>query len=195
MKPLLIGLAGPMGSGKSTVASHLVTEHNFIEYSFAQPLKDALCALLGITPERLELLKRSELPVMGPRGDQQFPPVRRLLQTLGTEWGRQIVHPELWLALAEQRLDAIAAWDTLPRSIVISDVRFETEAAFIRRRGGVVIHIQRHHQGGSDHISERPLVHAYHDYMLANQGTPAQLQHGVDALLAVIAGARAGDAA
>jgi len=62
---------------------------------------------------------------------------RRLMQTLGTEWGRQLINPDLWLILAKQLLLNYGP------GMVIADVRFENEAAWVREQGGRVIHIER----------------------------------------------------
>lgn len=194
MKPLLIGLTGPMGCGKTTVATHLIREHGFTEYSFASPLKDMLCAMLGITEIRLEELKRSELPILPERNGEPFPTMRRALQTIGTEWGRQQIHSELWLALAEQRIAAMSNWLSMDR-IVISDVRFENEADFIRQKGGVVIHIQPENRTHNTHASESGVCIGSADFALPNIGTLAQLYRNTDALLAVIHGHAAGSAA
>ena len=59
------------------------------------------------------------------------------MQTLGTEWGRELINPELWLILAKQRLLNFGP------GMVIADVRFENEAEWVRSQGGRVIHIER----------------------------------------------------
>jgi hypothetical protein len=182
MKPLLIGLAGRMESGKSTAASHLRTEHGFIEYSFADPLKDMVCTLLGITREKLEEMKRSELPVLPARADKNFPVMRTMLQTLGTEWGREQIHPELWLAIAEQRIAAATEWSENTAGIVISDVRFANEADLIRSKGGTVIHILRKDAAArSSHSSEKDLpIYINSDLVLKNDHTQQHLFDQLD---------------
>jgi len=91
----LIGLTGPAGSGKDTVARLLCEQHGFVQMAFADPLRAMLKAGLGLTDEELHRrdLKEAPLEWLG-----KSP--RQLLQTLGTEWGRQHVHPHLWLELA-----------------------------------------------------------------------------------------------
>jgi len=50
----LIGLCGLIGSGKNTVAEHLMDEHNFISVSFAETLKDAAACIFGWDRDMLE---------------------------------------------------------------------------------------------------------------------------------------------
>ena len=69
------------------------------------------------------------------------PTARRLLQTIGTEWGRGCVHPDLWTCIA--MCDVGLALREGADIIVFDDVRFEEEAQAIRDSGGVVVHVFR----------------------------------------------------
>src|SRR5690606_32540033 len=89
MKPRIIGLAGPAGSGKSTVAAILRSRHAYCELPFAKRIKDALANLLEIAPFELERHKEEPLPWLGVSP-------RYMMQTLGTEWGRTMIHPDIW---------------------------------------------------------------------------------------------------
>ncbi len=53
----LIGLTGPAGSGKSTVARILSDHYGFAELSFAAPIRDFVCRLTGWTLDTLQALK------------------------------------------------------------------------------------------------------------------------------------------
>jgi len=137
-RKILIGLAGPARSGKSTAATYIEQQFGFAQYAFAQPLKEALRGMLNLSDRELEGdLKEEALTDIG------LSP-RQLMQTLGTEWGRQHGGRDFWLRVAERRLAHIE--DALPHAFngyVISDVRFENEAAWVRARGGVILHIHR----------------------------------------------------
>ena len=137
MSTLLIGLTGAARWGKTTAAAELAAHHGFIHYAFAQPLKAMLAEGLNLSAAQLDgAEKEAPLPWLG-----KSP--RELLQTLGSEWGRELVHRELWLRVARQNLDNLAECFPQAQGIVISDVRYEEEAAFVRERGGVLVHILR----------------------------------------------------
>lgn len=165
MTQLLIGLTGAARSGKTTAAQHLAVLFGFIHYAFAHPLKAMLAQGFNLSDAHLEgALKEQPLPWLG-----KSP--RELLQTLGTEWGRGMVHGDLWLLLAEQNLDSLANCYPGGRGIVVSDVRFENEAAFIRERGGVVIHIQRPDAPSvATHCSEAGIAIRDSDLVIHNEG-------------------------
>lgn len=133
----LIGLTGPAGCGKTTIADHLHDAHGFYSLSFAMPIKEALAAMLGVSIDRLENRQYKDAPLIGIGKSP-----RQLMQTLGTEWGREIVNPDLWGMLLQRKIDFNL--QLAPnQSIVISDVRFENEAKRIRSQGGEIWHITR----------------------------------------------------
>lgn len=124
---LLVGISGKAGSGKDTAACYFVNNHGFLQYAIAGPLKRAL-EVLGIHEPRDRNLKEALIP--GRRYSY-----REAAQKLGTEWARSL-DVGFWLNLAE------AYYESTPWSVVISDVRFENEAAFVRERGGLIIHLR-----------------------------------------------------
>ena len=175
MSQILIGLAGYARTGKSTVAEYLAAQLGLAVYAFAQPIKLALATLFGLSTEQLEgAAKADVLPWLG-----KSP--RELMQLLGTEWGRDMVHPQLWLMLAEQHLQALASFhDELP-GVVLSDVRFDNEADWVRHKGGVIFHISRPgFHGANGHASECGVRHRPGDYVIDNNGTLAELFAQVD---------------
>lgn len=182
MSQLLIGLAGPARSGKDTAARYLAAQYQLLTYAFAMPLKAALMVMLNLTAEQLDgALKEQTLAWLG-----KSP--RELLQTLGTEWGRGLVHQELWLRLAAENLANLANQnqDWLA-GFVISDVRFDNEAEWIRQRGGVVVHIRRPDaQAVNPHASEAGITRHARDMVVINDSDldylHAQLDHVITSL-------------
>lgn len=181
MTTLLIGLAGRARSGKDTAAQHLVNNHGFQSYAFADPLRDGLMHILNLSPCDFEgEQKEKVLPWLG-----RSP--RELMQSLGTEWGRDKVHPELWLLLAAQNLDLLARTHDTASGFVVSDLRFENEAQFIRNRGGIVIHLIRPSAPMVNaHVSEHGIRCLEQDMMLANYGSLDTLRENLNSILDIL---------
>jgi hypothetical protein len=125
---ILVGITGKAGAGKDTIADYLETGHGFIRLSFASTLKAMMAAAGMPEPARRE---NKELPVPGFGFTW-----REAAQRLGTEWGRGL-DQDIWVKLVEQRLRT----EFQGSRVVLSDVRFENEAAMIRHLGGILLHV------------------------------------------------------
>jgi hypothetical protein len=128
----IIGLTGPAGCGKDTVARFLCDTQGFVQIAFADPIRDGLKAMFGLGDYQLSdpVQKEKAILLIG-----KSP--RELMQTLGTEWGRNLINPDLWIHLAWSRIIrlGLASQNLHIGGVVISDVRHEKEAAFVRERG------------------------------------------------------------
>ena len=184
---MLLGLTGPMGSGKDTVADWLQLNHLMTRYAFADPLKAMTAALIEFTqtkhikpaPEAYtkdRALKDAPTPFLA----NQTP--RRIMQTLGTEWGRETVDPDFWVYIMASRIErhmGTRVWHTLKRGIVFTDVRFPNEAAFIHQLGGTVVRVERPGHNPGPHASEHLLPA---DVVIQNDGTIDDLHDRLQAL-------------
>lgn len=119
-----------MGVGKSTYARKLKDEQDGVIYSFADTLKEMLSVLVG----RFPVYENKNAPISWLGGVTG----RSLLQSLGTEWGRNMVGNDLWVQAMEQKFQSSYA----PLR-VIDDLRFENEAHMVRRLGGEVWLLKR----------------------------------------------------
>jgi len=175
--PTIIGLWSPApGCGKSTVAQLLGLQHGHARLAFADPMKWMLVRLLDAAGYDRNDARRSpwqdkETPLDRLPGS---PTMRHLLRTLGTEWGRDHVHHDLWVEVWRQQ--ALR----LPR-VVADDVRMPNEAATIRAMGGQLWSVLRPgHQDDSGHRSEAGLPGVEFDRVIVNASTigalKAQLQ-------------------
>ena len=130
----IIGLAGRAGAGKDSVANILATDGTTSRVAFADPLRDGLIAMFGLSLG----LDRHALTDPA-RKERLFPELettpRRLMQTLGTDWARKMIHPDVWVRVMDRRIKHHAM---ISRTLVITDVRFQNEAEWIYRKGGEV---------------------------------------------------------
>lgn len=160
----VIGFTGPARSGKDTAAIHFLKQKNYVKYSFAYPIKEMLRVGFGLTESELEGNNKEE-PLS--RLDLDKSP-RQLMQTMGTDWGRDMIDTNLWLKLAQRN------WELLRdngKSMIIPDVRFENEAEFVRKNG-VLVHIYRPDcVKVNAHSSESGVVFREDDLEIINDGT------------------------
>jgi len=112
---------------------------------------------------------------------------RKAMQTLGTEWGRDMIHPDFWVRVWENQIRALwgreARTSTNPHTttgIVVDDLRFENEEKAIRKLGGKIIRVSRPDIDLSDdHASERS--HSFKaDYTITNAGALSDLYEEID---------------
>jgi len=78
---------------------------------------------------------------------------RQLLQSLGTDWGRDMVSETIWID-AMRRMISDQSFDV----IIIDDCRFENEAQMVRDMGGIVVGLEREGIAYTgEHKSETPV--------------------------------------
>ena len=145
--PRIIGLAGLIGSGKTTVANQM-TYSGWDRLAFGDAVKEAARVIFGLTDDQLYGDAKNTLSVAHDLTS------RYILQRLGTEVVRSI-HPDAWILAAKCRIDALPD----DACIVVDDVRFQNEVDAIHRWGGKVIAIHRDVKPGSNmdvHSSEHP---------------------------------------
>jgi len=212
-KSRIIGVSGRAGSGKDTVAEHLIAEYGFVRIALADPIKRFGYHVFLFTEKQLwgpsqyrnavdaryapdsaawaEARGRLEAwgreycrSVMGTDDvdlvesaykalvhwfctlQESYPNLspRVMLQTLGTEWGREAVRDSIWIdALLSQAKTLLhedgntKKWTYDPllgpipatkaskvvHGVVISDVRFQNEFEAIHKEGGSVIRVIR----------------------------------------------------
>jgi hypothetical protein len=177
--PLIVGLTGRAGAGKDTAASYLCRRYGFVQVAFADTLRSMLAAMLDdadLDPAWLTERQAKERPIPALHGVTP----RRLLQTLGTEWGRSI-HPDLWVDVLARRT-GIATGAPVHDRIVISDVRFPNEVTFVRFHGGQLLRLRREATDWEKptHVSEGLVSTLGVDEMIDNSGTLGQLEVALD---------------
>jgi len=202
---MIIGLVGFIGSGKGTVGD-ILENHGFIKDSFAKPLKDACSMMFGWPREMLEgdtevSRKWREEPdsFWSEKFGYTFTP-RLALQLMGTEAGRNVFHPDLWVISLLNRAKG--------KDVVVTDVRFKNEINYIQQNGGVIVRVRRGEEpewyklaedaaagfssaimGMKDkgiHQSEWDWIGSDFNYTINNDGTVNELGNKVKELLQFI---------
>ncbi len=217
------------GTLKVIQNNYSIPDSNWEIKKFADKLKDIFCLLIGFTREELEShdFKNKELGeewwyykvytsgniysyleykdmLPSPEYYLEKHTPRTLMQLLGTECGRQIIHPNIWVnslmsdykPLCESRCNpeqCTCEEDCIGKKSnwLITDMRFPNELQAIKDKGGIVLRINRNnatskgidlHQkleyeitGKGNHISETALDNSIFDYVIENNGTLEEL--------------------
>lgn len=169
--PKIIALCGKMGAGKSEVASYLmkrIPTSSLVK--LAQPLYDI----------QQYAYNRIGKEVKGKD--------RKLLQYLGTEWGRSI-EPNLWVDIWSTETLHELMFNA--NYVITDDVRFDNEAMTVRSRGGIVLRVEaddsvrgsRIQLNNTSHKSEMGVDDSYVYATIYNNGTIDDLHKNLDYLL------------
>lgn len=174
----VLGLTGCSGAGKDTVAN-IITGYaplNACSYAMAEPLRYMLDALLNVYCEPFwtawtdQNWKNSLIPKLGVTP-------RYLMQTLGTEWGRDLISKNIWVRIAEDNIDSFLEYCSL---VVVSDIRFANEFDMIKKMGGEVWEIRRPGCAPpNDHFADSGSVFHLADRVIHNDGTLEDLARKV----------------
>lgn len=155
-----IVLSGEAGSGKDSTADVLVSDHSYRKISLADGMKKFAADVFGwsegqlwgpssmrnaVDPEwarpcgacdgsgyQLDVPIRGGTYCLTCAGDGKINDnsPRRVLQLLGDEWGRQMIHPDIWsLAIKKELLAHLS----VGHRIVVSDARFDNDRQNLSR--------------------------------------------------------------
>jgi len=166
----IIGITGRARTGKDTLAKILMERYGYERLAFADPIREFVAHLVGALPKDLMDSKAKEKPLLHLGGKTP----REMMQTLGTEWGRNTVHPNVWV---ECLADEIGFLNWEEDNVVIPDVRFDNEAKMLRSLGGKIIHITRDAAAPvNPHVSEAGISPELIDLEIANNGSLDDLE-------------------
>jgi hypothetical protein len=179
--PQFVGLHGYPSAGKDTVAK-ILADYGYTAVAFADSLREALYVLnpIIVFDEYGEELRVQDLVdnLGWDDAKRQYEEIRRMLQVLGTEVGREMIGQDVWVKAAFKDLDE-------SKKYVFTDLRFENEHHAIDSRLGLLIKIDRPGIGAvNGHKSEKPLPDKWFDARLINDGTLEDLHTKVREILA-----------
>jgi len=185
--PQFVGFAGYPGAGKDTAASILRDLHGWSVIETSHYLKRSLLALNPIVCIQAVAVDgiRQNTPMFFAdffykvcHGDwalaKKNPEVRRLLQRLGTECGRNIHGEDCWIKKIAEDIDTENAIERKP--FAITGIRFQNEIDFIKKRGGIMIYVERESCQPLDHVADQDNTWIKkQSLVLVNDGTLADL--------------------
>jgi hypothetical protein len=120
---VVVGLCGPAGSGKSTVADYLARTYGARPFALAEPLKVLIQRAFDVPRAYLygtQAQKEAVIPGLGLSG-------RYLMQRIGTNGMRSVFGDDFWVKHTMNEIE-----DHAVGLAVIEDVRFLSEASYIR---------------------------------------------------------------
>ncbi len=178
----VIGLYSPLPqSGKTTVAGLLANYLNGTRVSFADPMRRLVIEF--VTPFMDGGVMEVWDWIRDDRKDTKPIPglgvtLRHLLVTIGTDWGRQKVHPDVWVMQARERLRQERRFGP----VIFDDVRFPNEYAMLRKEGALLIKVYRPDAPETGAPNEGQLAGLPFDDIITNVGTLDDLIEQVDLL-------------
>lgn len=170
---MIIGLHGYAQSGKDSLAKILVDDFGYTRIAFADILREAIYRLNPIVEANIDIDRgvvvtrvQSLVDSIGwDRAKVEYEEVRRLLQVMGTEVGRQLFYEDIWVDAALKDYDPQGKY-------VVTDMRFDNEVAAIEGRKGVLVKVKRPGVGPvNDHVSDAGLPDEAFDLILDNDST------------------------
>lgn len=180
----LVSFSGYATAGKDAAADALVKNQGFVKTFMSKPLMNALLTLdpwikfAGDTERYSDLHER-----VGYDESKNNPEVRRLLQTLGTEIGRNMFYEDAWLDLVFKE---IAKLHDDGKDVCLTGVRYPNELDRVRSAGGITIWIDRPGiEAVNTHSSEHTLAPWDCDIVVINSGTLDELSEKLNKLFPI----------
>ncbi len=183
---VIIGVNGYARSGKDTVAEILVRNYGFKRFSFADHLRACVFELNPIVGSRFAPRDHDTFryvrwqDVIGEYGYENYKDteygdeMRRILQVMGTEVGRNMIQDDVW----------VRELDKQSGRIIVPDMRFPNEYDKIKNAGGIVWRIDRPDvRPVNPHVSETAIDDKTFDYYIDNSSTIKALEQEVDHLM------------
>ena len=147
---------------------------------------------LGFPPELIEHMLSPDgkaMDITDNATGKSFTP-RRLMQTIGTEWGRTYVSPDIWVQMAQNKAVQALSQGLCP---VFDDLRFDNEHKMLQGLNSFLIQIERPELktrtnrgflsllgfGKKKHRSDGGLSAKPWDAQIINGSTPEELERSV----------------
>ncbi len=180
---MILGFCGKMGSGKSTavdIIKRITPLGSKVEVvKFAEPLYDI----------QEYIYSRIESAYQRPH---TFIKDRKLLQWIGTEWGRGTISDSIWVDIWAAKVEKLRSSGSV--ILIADDVRFDNEARVLRALGGDIVQITSEltekridtKAGIGNHASEAGLSPEYVNYIVKNNSSLVDFENSLAHMINVI---------
>lgn len=158
---ILVGLIGYKQSGKDTCADYLVEKYGFHKYAFAEPVKQVCKIMFQLDSQQLQDATQKE------ENDSRWDMTpRQMMQQVGTDMVRHYWGENFWVRCMEMRVGK-----EKKDRVVVSDVRFQNEADWIKQNHGILVRIVDSTQSihMDPHPSEVEQLSIQEDLLLSNK--------------------------
>lgn len=168
----IIAVCGYKGCGKTT-AARVFYQRGFTRVRFAEGLKSML-KVLGLNDAELDgELKEAKCELLNGATP------RHAMQTLGQEWGRNLISATLWIDHWKRSIAKLPAHTP----IVVDDLRYPNEQEALWELQGEIIFIDRPGLGRTSSHASEDLSHITPDYKISNDGTEGDFVKEVGELI------------
>ena len=181
---MIIALSGLPRVGKSTVANYLCKEYDFIQYSFADPIRKGLSEFFGWPLEDFDLDSKEDIdPFWGVSK-------RQMMEYIGTEILRKDIRMKFLLfeeAIGEHiwvKRFQIFYEKNKDKNIVVSDMRHNIEYNYLKDKA-TLIKIERPNYKDLNTSKCYDINDMEFNYIISNdcEGSIENLLHNTDFLL------------
>jgi hypothetical protein len=177
---VIIGLSGYAQTGKDTIADYLVKTYGFTRVAFADPIREAVYKLnpkINIYDMKSVSLSTAVDRLGWETVKVESEDARWLLQRMGTEVGRDLFGPNVWV---DKAMEKASRHD----KVVITDVRYPNELEAILGHSGAVWRVIKDDAGAVNrHASESALDDYPFEYIIFNNDTKEDLYRSIDDLM------------
>ncbi len=191
---MIIALTGKKGCGKDTVANYLGEKYGFVNYGFADPIKEVGKIVFGFNDEQLEGCLKDTMDNFWGISPREF------FQNFGTGIA-QFEFPKYFPNMYRNN-DKRVIWvkvfeiwylkkinENPDLKVVISDLRFIHEYEYLKKMDTYFIRIKSDKYGSkkfTEHISEKELDFLEDNelnYVIENNGSKEELFDLVDSII------------
>ena len=160
---MILGLAGPRGGGKDTLADYLVEDYSFKRIAFADPIREQVKFLLQLKSDyEYDIVKRSNLLMLNHPGREHLIDGRHLVREIGM----------LMLSYGKDQFTNYVTTEITKNiekyNYVVTDLRMDHEYVCLKRLDAFIVKIKTGKPNTDKHVTEVGFDDSQCDYIIDN---------------------------